>query len=649
MMNKLSIFQYLIFLFVCFQFETLHGSHILASDMRYVQLTNNQYEIEFITYRDCRSPSQGGGNPNALQEDNPAYITIYKGNNFFSFDSINATSLQNIPAELSGVCLNGQQAVCVNKAVFTFTKTLVPCPEGYTIVNQRCCMNAGIMNVIDPQNMGVSTSCHIPGTATATQNSSVIFPMIDKLFFCAGASYSLNMSAADLDGDSLSYEFCTTDMGGSGSDPKPILVGGLLPNFIQAQFMPSYSVTQPLPGVTLNQQTGQLFIQSNIQGSFLTTICYNEWRNGIKINSTKRPMVLTFLTCDYQVKAQILCDSLVQQVSTGNICLAQCNNRTVQFLNKSIGAKSQFWDFGETNSFTDTSSMKEPVFTYPDTGSYKVSLIAIGENCIDTIVSVINIYDDQIQANFDMTGKYCVGDTMLFTDLSTSSPDPVSTWMWRFMNSTSSAYSYVQNPSWPFYQDGIQQIFLTAFSSHGCHSTFSKSIELSKLSVKAYSDFVVPIGSTVTLYAEGANQYSWSSIGSNFLQATGYSQVVVCADTGITDYIVLGTDGSGCAGTDTVRVTTTKGFNYFVPTAFSPNGDGINDFVGISLSGYSFKYFKIFNRRGQEVFGTTSRSQTWDGMFKGEKSASDTYYWVACLQDQFNKAKIVKGDIILIR
>lgn len=120
--------------------------------------------------------------------------------------------------------------------------------------------------------------------------------------------------------------------------------------------------------------------------------------------------------CDYQVKAEVACDWMIQAktVSAGNICLAQCNNRTVQFLNKSIGAKAQFWDFGETNNFADTSSDKEPMFTYSDTGSYKVKLIAIGENCTDTLVSVVNIYDDQVQANFDITGKYCVGDTMLF-------------------------------------------------------------------------------------------------------------------------------------------------------------------------------------------------------------------------------------------
>lgn len=649
MMNKISIFQYLIFLFVCFQFEFIQGSHLLASDMHYVQLPNNQYEIELVTYRDCRPPSQGGGNPNALVQDNPAYITIYKGNNFFAFDSINLTSSQNVAEQLTDLCLNTQQSVCVNKVVFTFTKTLIPCPEGYTILNQRCCMTPGILNILDAQNLGVSTYCKIPGTGITNQNSSALFPNINKLFFCAGASNKFDLAASDIDGDSLSYELCSTDIGGSANDPKPILFGGSLSNFAQAQFKSPFSVSQPMPGISLNAQSGELFVQSNIQGSFLVTICCHEWRNGVMINTSKRMMVFTSLECNYQVKAQMDCDTIVQNMSVGNICLAQCTSNTVHFLNKSVGAKSQYWDFGVINSIADTSSLAEPVYTYADTGSYTVTLIVTGESCSDTVVSVVNIYADQLQSNFDITGNFCVGDTLQFTDLSTSLPQAVSAWKWDFMNNSLTSYSFEQNPRRPFYQPGIQQISLTAFNPHGCYSISSKTIELSALQVKAFSDTTVPVGSTVMLQAEGASQYSWSSIGSNFLQANGSTQTILCADTGITDYIVLGTDGSGCAGLDTVRVIATRGYNYFVPSAFSPNGDGKNDYVSIFLSGYQLKYFKIFNRRGQEVFVTTDKNIGWNGEFKGAKSALETYYWVACLRDQFNKEKIVKGDFILVR
>jgi gliding motility-associated-like protein len=69
--------------------------------------------------------------------------------------------------------------------------------------------------------------------------------------------------------------------------------------------------------------------------------------------------------------------------------------------------------------------------------------------------------------------------------------------------------------------------------------------------------------------------------------------------------------------------------NFFAPTAFSPNGDGINDDFGIfgpkaKLDQY---FFQIFDRFGGLVFETTDKNQNWDGMIKNKKATAGTYTW----------------------
>ena len=91
------------------------------------------------------------------------------------------------------------------------------------------------------------------------------------------------------------------------------------------------------------------------------------------------------------------------------------------------------------------------------------------------------------------------------------------------------------------------------------------------------------------------------------------------------------------------------GPTYYVPTSFTPNGDGLNDFfraipVGITTT----EYFRVFNRYGQVVFETNKWLQGWDGSFQGRKQASGTYIWIVKGIDKYNKKVEQKGTVVLI-
>ncbi|MBZ4256743.1 gliding motility-associated C-terminal domain-containing protein, partial [Mycobacterium tuberculosis] len=83
------------------------------------------------------------------------------------------------------------------------------------------------------------------------------------------------------------------------------------------------------------------------------------------------------------------------------------------------------------------------------------------------------------------------------------------------------------------------------------------------------------------------------------------------------------------------------------PSAFTPNGDGRNDYlkplpVGIS----ALRYFKVLNRWGQIVFSTTEYGRGWDGTFNGVKQPPGTYIYMAEGVDYKGKIVFKKGSAV---
>jgi gliding motility-associated-like protein len=88
-----------------------------------------------------------------------------------------------------------------------------------------------------------------------------------------------------------------------------------------------------------------------------------------------------------------------------------------------------------------------------------------------------------------------------------------------------------------------------------------------------------------------------------------------------------------------------------VPTAFSPNGDGINDYL-YPLSAYKAidLYFAVYNRVGQKLFETTDWTKKWDGNVKGNPADIGTYVWMLRYTMKESGKKIFrKGTTVLIR
>lgn len=641
-MNKISkrwsSFVILFFL-VCFSVR-VYGSHMMGGDITYKCLGGNTFEITITLYQDCLY-----GEPGALAQDNPAYYSIFKlsNNDLVVADSVSALSTQIVDPNFSNACINNYPNTCMRKQVFKFTRTLQPSTTGYYIVYERCCRNASINNIQSPGNVGVTYFATIPPFDNGKcPNSSAVFKNFPPQIICANNPFVYDFSATDPDADSLSYKLCAARPGGSTSDAKPFGNDMTAPVANSVLYMGPYSAAVPMSGtppLQINPITGIMTGTPNATGRFVVTVCVTEWRNGIAINTISRDVQFVVTNCSKAVVANI--PELADEPNTFAI---QCKGYTVKFVNSSTGGFSYKWNFGVPGG---TSTAFEPTFTFPDTGTYLVSLVVNqGSTCPDSISRLVKIYPE-FRADFDWAGKLCPGESIQFNDSTFATYRPVTSWNWSFGDGNTSS---VQHPVHVYARPGgPQQVTLISRSKLGCRDTITKTLPLPYFNPFAGNDTIVVLGYFYQLNGTGSQFYKWSP--ANYLSDPNiYNPTVNFPDTGRYTYVLTGSSEEGCVAKDTIMIWVVSYGNIFVPNAFSPNGDGLNDMLVPRTVGYSrINYFHIFNRYGQKVYTSSNDNYpAWDGKFNGKLSEMGVYYWVINVTAADGTKVTKKGDITLI-
>ena len=119
--------------------------------------------------------------------------------------------------------------------------------------------------------------------------------------------------------------------------------------------------------------------------------------------------------------------------------------------------------------------------------------------------------------------------------------------------------------------------------------------------------------------------------------------------SGTFNVCLIAFNANGCTDTTCQPVTALVTPLADVPNAFSPNGDGVNDFIGVKGYGVAKMNWNIFNRWGQLVFSSTSINNAWDGRYKGTLQPQDVYAYTLSITFTDNTVLRKKGDITLLR
>lgn len=160
-------------------------------------------------------------------------------------------------------------------------------------------------------------------------------------------------------------------------------------------------------------------------------------------------------------------------------------------------------------------------------------------------------------------------------------------------------------------------------------------------------DTTIKIGDAIDLKAFGGLDYSWEP---NVNINTPEGPTVLVRPTKDIKYIVVGRNEYGCPNTDTANITIDFTSQTFMPNAFSPNGDGLNDIFKIQNVRFErLILFNIYNRFGNLIFSTQDVNKGWDGTIDGKPAPSDVYFYMIQLGFGNSNTQTIKGDVTLIR
>jgi gliding motility-associated-like protein len=147
----------------------------------------------------------------------------------------------------------------------------------------------------------------------------------------------------------------------------------------------------------------------------------------------------------------------------------------------------------------------------------------------------------------------------------------------------------------------------------------------------------------------GINNWYWHFISNFGYQSTSQNPVYTFEKAGIYPIALVVTNKWGCSDTTVKSITIGEGNSFYVPNAFTPNGDGINDTFfakGYNVSKYEMT---IFDRWGEKLFHTNELAGEWDGTFKGQECKNDVYVWKISVIMPDSKTKVYTGHVTINR
>jgi gliding motility-associated-like protein len=184
--------------------------------------------------------------------------------------------------------------------------------------------------------------------------------------------------------------------------------------------------------------------------------------------------------------------------------------------------------------------------------------------------------------------------------------------------------------------------------------TFTITNQDNALTAPVYDDLIIPRYSSAVFNirnpSAGNYKLMTSASGNNILQQNSSGNFTINNITSDTSFYIRKVNGSCESKLVKVNVKVVDRSFFAIPSAFTPNNDGLNDRLSVKVVGYIvLNHFRIYNRWGQLVFETRELNTGWDGKYKGTQLNTGNFVWVAEGKDI--KGNIIKdrGSFILIR
>jgi len=292
----------------------------------------------------------------------------------------------------------------------------------------------------------------------------------------------------------------------------------------------------------------------------------------------------------------------------------------------------------------------------------------INNSLLDTAISVYNSFDTV--GNYEIklfeTDKFGCLDTVtknifvnplpeisIINDTFVCQGDKIKLWANGASNYEWTPTEFVidEHSASPIAMPDSSMLFnVVGIDSNGCQNYASTFVKVIKQPNFFINDTSIIIGDTIILnnFADDIGQYSWSpSVG---LSCDTCPNPLVSPQNSTT-YTLTITDTANCFTlSKSISVDVMLKYSIDVPSAFTPNNDGINDIIRPDGWGIDeLIYFKIYNRFGELIFSTNNLYEGWDGTYKGKPQPVETYRYSVAVKSYDGKIRTKQGTIKLIR
>lgn len=457
-------------------------------------------------------------------------------------------------------------------------------------------------------------------------NSSPEFISSPTPFFCLETS-EYDHGITEADGDELNYSVINP-MDGANS---------LIP------YQTPFSNTNPLNSTefTIDTLTGKIHFTPAQEQTSVVTVLIKEYRNGILIGQVMRCLQFTVVTCS---GPQVTITDVTQEV-------AVCEGNTLNLTIPVFGAEATeiLGDTAELTGYTYQYSNGNGYFSWQPTsahiGSHYLVVKAISTICPYPSI-VYHTFHIFVHANATASIASEVAVCQNASALLLVETENATSYVYEWEPSDGLSCTDCPNPLVQLNNSNAYNVIIT--NEFGCTTSLQTSVQaLPSPYVSLGEDIVISNEQHLDIFANGYySTIDWiPKTGLNYYDIPNPQAII---DESIT-YIAIVTGENGCMSADTINITVKGCDQLLIPTGFSPNNDGVNDYFGVLnlKNADSFK-LTIYDRWGNQVFVSNNPSVYWDGTYNGSLLPLGLYAYY-CIVECSKKSFIKKGEVILIR
>ncbi len=323
-----------------------------------------------------------------------------------------------------------------------------------------------------------------------------------------------------------------------------------------------------------------------------------------------------------------------------------CQNVPIELKNlgKNPLGIGYFWNVDSGKIYTGQGTQKAIAY-WKDTGNKRIVLKITNQGCEEYDTTEIFVkYQPEAIVNIPKYG--CVNQEVLLVPV-----EQIAKYDWKVdeQNITDTTYKDRYNLTW--HSTGQKNIHLVLENENGCFAELDTFINVYEPPVAAIESDNNSIckGKKFNLSTIKGNRYTYSWTPPQYFitndehSVNGYAEV-----TGNVHLEV--TNQWGCSSVDSFFIYAGPCCEVFMPTAFTPNADGRNDyFHPVDMKQHELVHFMIMDRWGEMVYEAKTLTNGWNGMLNNKPAPTGTYYYY--MKYVCNEGDVIhkKGSVILIR